>query len=71
MVTEHIPKLTIFQSQNGLILTRNLSVFVSPATEISIPKWSDFNNANGLAPLNPIIISIPKWSDFNNHPISI
>ncbi len=38
--------MTIFQSQNGLILTSPPAAMYTSLTNISIPKWSDFNCLN-------------------------
>ena len=56
---------SIFQSQNGLILTVTYTNDFIEDLLISIPKWSDFNPIISQVTVSVRCISIPKWSDFN------
>ena len=57
--------LFLFQSQNGLILTKIVSKEIMNAIKISIPKWSYFNRYLMKWRIRLRRISIPKWSYFN------
>jgi len=61
---EYLTNLT-FQSHFGLILTDPHHFLDVMTRDISIPFWSDFNQALEKKGMAATLISIPFWSDFN------
>ena len=55
-----------FQSHNGLILIKAFYSCNDFGHNISIPQWSDFNEAVPFNRKESFFISIPQWSDFND-----